>query len=107
MSADNAIAILITTDQFWEGPEDCYTNMGEGTPVYRVTHIQNPEAFDEYRTQELHNLGYWMHSVFGKAPCFKSKKEAMAAAIKRHDEIGYTEYGIITYDATDYNFPGC
>lgn len=106
MSADNAIGVLVTTDTFWAENEHCWTNMWKPTPVWRVAHLQNPESFDEYRREEFHNLGFWMNSVFGKAPAFKTEKEALEAAQALEQDISFVEYGIMTFDARPLNFPG-
>ena len=106
MSADNAIGILVTNDTQWKEGEGCWTNMWEPKPIWRVAHLQNPESFDEYRREEFHNLGYWMHSVFGDAPAFKSEEEARAAAFAMEGEIGFVEYGVMIFDARPLNFPG-
>jgi hypothetical protein len=107
MSADNAIAILITHDRFWKDSPDSWTTMGKtGQDVWRVAHIQNPESFDDYRHREIHNLGWWMDQTFSKAPAFQTGQEAMEAAKAMEKAIGYVEYGIIEYDARPRNFPG-
>lgn len=106
MSADNAIAILVTSDRMWRETENSWSNMGEDTPIWRVAHIQNPEQFDEYRHEELHNLGFWMDQTFGTAPAFKTEKEAMDVAMALYETYTIVEYGILTYDARPFNFPG-
>ena len=106
MSADNAIAILVTHDRWFETPHNHCERLGpQGQPVWRVAHIGNPERFEELRTQELHNLGHWMHSTFGNSQVFTVEAEALEHARTEADQQVVLEHGIVTYDARPYNFP--
>lgn len=110
MSADNAVAILITRDTFLQESEGHYTRIapaGAGIPVYRVAHIQGPDTFEIFRTEEFHNLGWWMADAFSEALVFTDETAAEEAAYAMEEAISYAEYGIMTLDAQDLNFPGC
>lgn len=106
MSADNAIAILITHDRWLEKAEGHFERLGtQGGSVWRVAHIGNPERFDELRAKEIHNLGHWMYGTFGDVPTFTSEDEAQRYAHQEADKQVVLEHGVITYDARPLNFP--
>jgi hypothetical protein len=106
MSADNAIAILVTHDRWFETQDNHFERLGQqGQPVWRVAHIGNPERFDELRTHEIHNLGHWMHSTFANSPAFTVEADARAHARQKAAQQIVLEHGIVTYDARPYNFP--
>lgn len=111
MSADNAIAILVTLDTFLEESEGCHTRIAPhgapGVPVFRVAHIQGPDAFEAYRAEELHNLGWWMAHTFERALVFTDAEAAEAAARQLEQDEIFVEYGVVTLDARPMNFPGC
>lgn len=107
MSSDNCIAILVTRDKFEQVEENTLRNtFGKCVLAYRVAHAQAIDSFDWYKHNEPHNIGFWMNEVFGESKIFYSEVEARLHASNLHDEIGYTEYGIIMLDAREYNFPG-
>ncbi len=108
MSADNGIYILVTYDKFKRITKHSLRTLGGDKRIlaYRVAHTQAVDNFDWYIENELHNLGEWMQNVFGKAPLFYSYSEAFKAAELLHKKVGYTEYGICTIAASEYNFPG-
>lgn len=94
MSADNGIYILITAlDE---------TGMVE---EYRVAHAAAIDNFDWYVENEPENLGIYMQEVWGNSPIFTDWDSANSYAKELHNEIGYTEYGIMCIDASDYVFP--
>lgn len=108
MSADNCIAILKTTDKFIKENEYTLTNtFGKGVNAYRVAHIQAVDNFQYYIENEIHNLGAYLRSEFGKAQPVYDPDEAFKIAHKLLDSVHYVEYGIIELDASKYNFPGC
>lgn len=107
MSADNCVAILKTTDKFKVEGNIHYNTFGEGITAYRVAHIQAMDNFDWYVANEIHNLGAWMQSEFGKSEIFYTKQEAYKKAGNMLDSIDYVEYGIVDINASEYNFPGC
>ena len=107
MSSDNCIAILVTTDKFKKVSEHCIENtFGKGITAYRVAHAQAIDSFDYLKYNELHNLGAWLQSTFPDNVVVYSKEEAHNLAVKYLDIVGYTEYGILEIDASEYNFPG-
>jgi hypothetical protein len=106
MSANNAIAILITHDRWFETQKNHFERLGQqGQPVWRVAHIVNPEQFEELRKYEIHNLGHWMYNTFGNSPTFLNADDAMEYARQEAEQHIVLEHGIITYDARPYNFP--
>lgn len=106
MSADNCIAILTTRDRLRQVDDHTYRNAGpEGILAYRVAHIGGPDAFETYRKEERHNLGWWMAENFRERP-FYDETEALARAREIDAEILFTEYGFVAFDASEYNFPG-
>lgn len=106
MSADNAVAILITRDKFRKSGEHSWTNTwDEGAIAYRVAHIQSADNFQWLINHEIHNLGAWMQDCFSLDEVFYDEREAFARARELIAEIGFVEYGIITLDGTAYNFP--
>ena len=108
MSADNAIALLVTRDMFCKTTDSGSTLIdSDGRNVWRVAHIGNPEEFDHYKITEPHNLGWWMDAVFGKASTYLDEVEAFDAAIKMHDSMSFVEHGVVTFEARPLNFPGC
>lgn len=107
MSADNAVAILATRDRFRHEPCGTYTRLPPDTDVWRVAHIGNPESFETYRTEELHNLGWWMAQAFRSARTFLREDRAVEYARHLEREIGVVEHGILTFDARPMNFPDC
>lgn len=108
MSADNCIAILATTDKFQKIKEGHFQNtFGKGVPAFRVAHVLAHDSFEYYKDRELHNLGYWLYEAFGKSEVFYKEEDALIAARRLQKEVGYTEYGIISIDANEFNFPGC
>lgn len=108
MSADNCVAIFKTTDKFIKENQYTLTNtFGKGVTAYRVQHIQAHDNFYWYLENEIHNLGAWMQSAFGKVQPVYDPDEAFNIAHKLLDSISYVEYGIVELDASKYNFPGC
>jgi len=106
MSADNAVAILITQDTYTQPKPGLFQRFPEGgCAVYRVAHISNPESFAHYAHHEVHNLGHWMAQVFAQASCHTDKAQAQAAARALEDSLAVVEYGIVEYDARPLNFP--
>jgi hypothetical protein len=107
MSADNGVYILETKDKFKRIGENSWKNMfGKDIVAYRVAHAVSIDNFEWYKENELHNLGLWMNEMFGESPIFYNKEEARKYAFKKHDDLGYTEYGVCDIDASEYNFPG-
>lgn len=108
MSADNAIAILKTTDKFKvENPYTLVNTFGEGITAYRVAEIQAIDNFEYFKENELHNLGAWILTCFSRENVVYSHLEARKKAEKLCNAVGYVEYGIVELDASEYNFPGC
>lgn len=107
MSADNGIYILITKGNHKWIDEHTTQNMFEqGIDAYRVAYSSSIENIEWCIQEEPHNLGYYLHLVFGESKVHYKYEDAMFEAIALSDEIGYTEYGIGTIDLTQYNFPG-
>lgn len=107
MSSNNCIAILHTKDKFKEETDSCWVNQFDNPiDAYRVAHIQGFDTFGWLEENELHNLGVWMKYYFDESPVFYDLLEARNYAFKLYDKVVYTEYGIVTINATPYNFPG-
>lgn len=107
MSADNCIAVISTTSSFRRPDENSYVNLCEGTQVhYRVAHAQAIENFDWYKEKQPYNVGAYIKGVWPDWPVYTTKEAAKAAAREMEDEVGYTEYGIIWIDATEYHYMG-
>ena len=106
MSADNLIAILITRDTHhsdgngWSRPFD-----GGARDVFRVVHTSNPESFEYFLHNEIHNLGYWMNEVFARAQVVLDENTAWDLARKMADTQPILEHGIQVWDARPMNFP--
>ncbi len=108
MSADNCIAILKTTDKFKIKTKYLKKNMfGTGVTAYRVAHIQGHRDYGWYIENQIHNLGCWLSDLFGESEVHYKEKQAHQEAQIISEVVGYTEYGILKIDASDYNFPGC
>jgi G:T-mismatch repair DNA endonuclease (very short patch repair protein) len=83
VSADNAIVILET-----KGPE------------YRVAHIMGPDGirYDEVKndyTSDPDVLIKNAREYWKGCKVFTDKEDAVKEAIRLHEEIGWTEYGIL------------
>lgn len=109
MSSDNCIAILKTMDKFKQTSKGCFQNMfEERIPAYRVAHVQSVDSYSWYKENEPHNVGYWMYLSFGdETPVFYDEAEAFEYARKVADTVPILEYGILSVDASEYNYPGC
>lgn len=105
MSADNCVAILKTTDKFKQSKPGHLENVGYIT-AYRIAHLQAIDNFDYYKHNQIHNLGWWMDECFGKSEVIYDEDKAILTAHKMAKNIDYLEYGIVTLDASKYNFPG-
>ena len=113
MSADNGIYILSTKDKERKDDKGMII-LGEFI-AFRVAHAQAIENLDWYMDEQLHNLGWYMHKVWGKSPVFYSAKEANTYAEKLlskmnedMEEYGgiILEYGIVQLPLLPLNFPG-
>lgn len=105
MSADNGIYILVTKRTRTQN-NGVIINDGKEHKVYRIAHVQAIDNFDWYKANQLHNLGAYMKDVWGASIVYHDEDAAVIAANKLQKEVGYTEYGINTIDATDMVFYG-
>ena len=80
--------------------------LGKRIVAYRVAHAQAIDNFEFYKEQELHNLGWWMESIFGRSKIYYDRGGAFKESMRINENIVYTEYGIQEVDAKEFNFPG-
>lgn len=104
MSADNGIYILKTTD-FTAVTDVGNESILDGVTAYRVAHAMAIDNFDYYKHSEPSEFESYLSDVWGNSPVFYNRKDALVYAGELQEEIGYTEYGISTIDASDSGFP--
>ena len=112
MSADNGVYILHTRDSHKIVAHETefgiqYSELntfGEGIDAYRVAHAQAIDNFDYYESKQPYMLGKYMWDVWSRSPVFYDLEEARDYASVLHRDIGWSEYGICSVDATKYSF---
>ena len=103
MSSDNGIYIL-------RSKSECLINGAARTRtpeyfVYRVAHNQAMDDYDWYLNNQLHNLGWYLWTVFKDSYRHTSYASAQYEATAIERGYGYTEYGICLIEF-DKVFPG-
>ena len=109
MSADNALVVLVTTDEImFIG--DMKIPQPEGRTVYRVAEVQASENFEWFHENEPERLPEYMKNIWGRSPVFYDKELAWKYVRAKETEIfeneGILEYGSFQIDAEDLCFPG-
>ena len=111
MSADNCIAILLTSDRWktlYEGDEIIEENaIDSSIKAYRVvyTYMSSLEGYDWCVENEIHNLGAHMFSDFKKSHVYYDREEAFNVAKILAEKYDYLEYGICVKDMSKFNYP--
>jgi len=107
MSADNGIYILTTRDNHKRTSEYTTENMlPNGILAYRVAYCQGVDNIDYAIQHEPHNIGFYLHHMFGNAPIFYDYNAAKQFALDQESNYSYLEYGVSEIDLTNLNFPG-
>ena len=107
MSADNCIAILMTTSNFAREQGGVFRNLSPHTCLhYRVAHVQGVDAFDWYLKTQPYNLGAFIKDTWPEEPVYLSLQDARNAAEKLLSEKEYVEYGIVEIDARKFHYYG-
>ena len=111
MSADNAIIILHTKDNWKKIGDNHYQNLiGGKIDAYRVAHT-SPSALDIdwYKMNEPHNIGLLFYTIYKNSEIYYSYDEATEKAHEMYTDametIGIVEYGIYTEHVDDYPYP--
>ena len=88
-------------------PKDCVVILTTQGGVHRIAHVKNPNEFFYLERERLHWLGLWMKNNFDGAACSKYEDaEKMAGDIATAKlKLGVPVSGVITIDASKYDFP--